>query len=252
MLHNVFSLSAGGCSSSEALDASSSSPSTIAVEIKSSLVPSSSSAVGGGVRRKQRGSVRFAEEVPNEDDGSGNDLAMLREMSVGPSSNLATSSLSHSQRGSRAHSLRPEMVSSASSYKPSFGSSPFSSSTSSYRSFPAGVGDKVRASYKTFKHAIYLQSWSFMWLFFQLSGYDVQDVKGDGGCYYRCLSLFFTGSESNYMKYRREVLEYIRENLDNYSTMIRSELSGSARSTSDYFQRKTRADRQVRKLAIWV
>ncbi len=26
--------------------------------------------------------------------------------------------------------------------------------------------------------------------------------------------------------------------------MIRSELTGSARSTSDYFQRKTRADRQ--------
>ncbi len=38
-------------------------------------------------------------------------------------------------------------------------------------------------------------------------------MKGDGGCYYRCLSLYFTGSESNYMKYRREVLDYIRENL---------------------------------------
>ncbi len=46
-----------------------------------------------------------------------------------------------------------------------------------------------------------------------MSGFDVQDVKGDGGCYYRCLSLYFTGSEGNYMKYRREVMDYIRENL---------------------------------------
>jgi hypothetical protein len=76
----------------------------------------------------------------------------------------------------------------------------------------------------------------------QLAGYDVKDVRGDGGCYYRCLSLFFNGSEENYMKYRREVLAYIRENLDNYQSMIRSETT----STSDYFSRKTRADRQGR------
>ena len=40
------------------------------------------------------------------------------------------------------------------------------------------------------------------WNRFQLSGYDVQDVRGDGGCYYRCLSLFYTGSEDSYNKYR--------------------------------------------------
>jgi len=46
------------------------------------------------------------------------------------------------------------------------------------------------------------------------------------------------------MKYRREVMDYIRNNLDNYSTMIKSELGSTSRSTSDYFSRKTRADRQ--------
>ena len=61
----------------------------------------------------------------------------------------------------------------------------------------------------------------------QLSGYTLRDVRGDGGCYYRCLSLYFSGSEENYMKYRREVLAYIRENLDNYSSMIKSETSST-------------------------
>ena len=73
-----------------------------------------------------------------------------------------------------------------------------------------------------------------------MAGYDVKDVRGDGGCYYRCLSLFFSGSEENYMRYRREVLAYIKENLENYSTMIRSETA----STNDYFSRKMRSDRQ--------
>ena len=75
-----------------------------------------------------------------------------------------------------------------------------------------------------------------------MSSYDVQDVKGDGGCYYRCLSLYFTGSEENYMKFRREVMAYLRSNLDSYSSMIRSETRGA--NTTDYFSRKTRADRQ--------
>ncbi|CAB4063775.1 unnamed protein product [Lepeophtheirus salmonis] len=76
----------------------------------------------------------------------------------------------------------------------------------------------------------------------KLSGYTVQDVRGDGGCYYRCLSLYFTGTESNYNNYRREVMSYIRENLDNYSSMIKSEIGYA--STNDYFSRKTRTDRQ--------
>ena len=42
------------------------------------------------------------------------------------------------------------------------------------------------------------------------------------------------------MRYRREVLAYIKENLENYSTMIRSETA----STNDYFSRKMRSDRQ--------
>lgn len=76
----------------------------------------------------------------------------------------------------------------------------------------------------------------------KLSGYDVQDVRGDGGCYYRCLSLYFTGSEDNYNKYRREVVNYIKDNQDTYSSMIKSEVGYA--STSDYFSRKMRTDHQ--------
>ena len=77
---------------------------------------------------------------------------------------------------------------------------------------------------------------------FQLAGYEVRDVKGDGGCYYRCLSVYFTGTEDNYNKYRREVVGYLREHSDNYSSMIRSEVGYA--STSDYFSRKMRTDHQ--------
>jgi len=76
----------------------------------------------------------------------------------------------------------------------------------------------------------------------KLAGYDIQDVIGDGGCFYRCLSLYFTGCEDNYNKYRREVVGYIRENMDNYSSMIKSEIGYA--STNDYFSRKMRTDHQ--------
>jgi len=76
----------------------------------------------------------------------------------------------------------------------------------------------------------------------KLVGYDVRDVIGDGGCYYRCLSVYFSGSEENYNTYRREVMSYIKQNLENYSSMIKSEVGYA--STNDYFSRKTRFDRQ--------
>jgi len=76
----------------------------------------------------------------------------------------------------------------------------------------------------------------------KLTGYDVRDVKGDGGCYYRCLSVYFTGSEDNYNQYRREVMSYIKQNMEQYSSMIKSEVGYA--STNDYFSRKTRFDRQ--------
>jgi len=76
----------------------------------------------------------------------------------------------------------------------------------------------------------------------KLAGYEVRDVKGDGGCYYRCLSVYFTGSEENYNKHRREVVGYMREHMDNYSSMIRSEIGYA--STNDYFSRKMRTDHQ--------
>jgi len=76
----------------------------------------------------------------------------------------------------------------------------------------------------------------------KLVGYDVRDVRGDGGCYYRCLSVYFSGSEESYNTYRREVMAYIKQNQENYSSMIKSEVGYA--STSDYFNRKTRTDRQ--------
>jgi len=76
----------------------------------------------------------------------------------------------------------------------------------------------------------------------KLIGYDVRDVRGDGGCYYRCLSVYFTGSEDSYNKYRKEVMSYIKENEDSYKSMIKSEVGYA--SINDYFSRKTRSDRQ--------
>jgi len=76
----------------------------------------------------------------------------------------------------------------------------------------------------------------------KLAGYNIQDVKGDGGCYYRCLSVYFTGCEDNYNKYRQEVVGYIYKHMDNYSSMIKSEIGYS--STNNYFSRKMRTDHQ--------
>jgi len=76
----------------------------------------------------------------------------------------------------------------------------------------------------------------------KLLGYDVRDVRGDGGCYYRCLSVYFTGEEDSYNRYRKEVMSYIKQNEDNYKSMIRSEVGYA--SINDYFVRKTRSDRQ--------
>ena len=42
---------------------------------------------------------------------------------------------------------------------------------------------------------------------------------------------------------RREVMNYIRDNLDTYSSMIKSEVGYA--STNDYFSRKLRTDHQV-------
>ena len=71
---------------------------------------------------------------------------------------------------------------------------------------------------------------------FQFAGYDVRYVKGDGGCYFRCLSAYFTGAEDSHNKYWREVVAYIHDHLDNYSSMIKFEIGYA--STSDYFSCK--------------
>ena len=78
---------------------------------------------------------------------------------------------------------------------------------------------------------------------FQLAGYDdVRYVKADGGCYFRCLSAYFTGAEDSYNKYRREVVAYIRDPLDNYTFMIKSEIGYAL--TNDYFSHKMHTDHQ--------
>jgi len=111
--------------------------------------------------------------------------------------------------------------------------SPPSSSSSYFPSAPSASSSSYK-SRPTHSFPVDVQS--------KLSGYDVRDVKGDGGCYYRCLSVYFTGSEENYNQYRREVMSYIKQNLENYSSMIKSEVGYA--STNDYFSRKTRFDRQ--------
>lgn len=131
-----------------------------------------------------------------------------KETSPQPISSRYSASSSSAALTARGTSLAPSYSTySSSSSRPSF----------SHHSFPASVSAK-------------------------LSGYDVRDVRGDGGCYYRCLSVYFTDSEESYNKYRREVMSYIREHLDNYSSMIKSEVGYA--STSDYFSRKTRTDLQ--------
>lgn len=119
----------------------------------------------------------------------------------------------------RGKSVAPNLLSSSySNSSSSFGSRGGSSSSKfTVHSFPLSVSSK-------------------------LAGYDVRDVKGDGGCYYRCLSAYFTGTEDNYNKYRREVVGYIRDHMDNYSSMIKSEIGYA--STNDYFSRKMRTDHQ--------
>lgn len=131
----------------------------------------------------------------------------------GTSSNMTSTTAATTTAGANRKSSPP-----SSSYFPTVSSTSSSSyGNRSTHSFPSDVRSK-------------------------LVNYDVRDVKGDGGCYYRCLSVYFTGSEESYNTYRREVMSYIKQNLENYSSMIKSEVGYA--STNDYFSRKTRSDRQ--------
>lgn len=146
-----------------------------------------------------------------------------RDRTAGSNSSAGTM-----QRGKSLAPTSSSTYGSNGSYSASFGgkSSNYSSSSST---------DRASASSKIV-HSFPLSVSS------KLAGYEVRDVKGDGGCYYRCLSVYFTGSEENYNKHRREVVGYMREHMDNYSSMIRSEIGYA--STNDYFSRKMRTDHQ--------
>ena len=47
--------------------------------------------------------------------------------------------------------------------------------------------------------------------------FEVVDVRRDGNCYFRALSLILEGTEDNYKKYKKELAEYLEKNKKNYS-----------------------------------
>eukprot|EP00093_Oithona_nana_P012817 12817.XXX_781845_783327_1 [CDS] Oithona nana genome sequencing. len=153
------------------------------------------------------------------------DLTALPSRFASLTTSGGRSSDTGSSRTGVAVKERGKSMAPSSSYTASFGNT-----TKSYNS------DRGSSSSHKIVHSFPLSVSS------KLAGYEVRDVKGDGGCYYRCLSVYFTGTEDNYNKYRREVVGYLREHSDNYSSMIRSEVGYA--STSDYFSRKMRTDHQ--------
>ena len=56
-------------------------------------------------------------------------------------------------------------------------------------------------------------------------------------------AVLFYNESHNFFVNRKEVMNYIKENLDSYSSMIKSEVGYA--STNDYFSRKFRTDHQV-------
>ena len=48
----------------------------------------------------------------------------------------------------------------------------------------------------------------------------IRDVKGDGNCFFRCISVFFNGDEDKHEDIRRKVVETLRENKDCYKHLV--------------------------------
>ena len=48
----------------------------------------------------------------------------------------------------------------------------------------------------------------------------IRDVKGDGNCFFRCISVFFNGDEDKHEDIRRNVVETLRENKDRYKHLV--------------------------------
>lgn len=207
--------------------------------VDSSINSSISSSISTSSSSRNRRTSRIEDDSRNTSMGSGSSiLNTSRELSVMPGATVSSyendlsalpSRFANMGAGSgnsrqRGKSMAPSSTSSTNGYSASFGGKSNYGSSSNSRSYNKVV------------HSFPLSVSS------KLAGYEVRDVKGDGGCYYRCLSLYFTGSEDNYNKYRREVVGYLREHADNYSSMIRSEIGYA--STNDYFSRKMRTDHQ--------
>ena len=48
----------------------------------------------------------------------------------------------------------------------------------------------------------------------------IRDVKGDGNCFFRYISVFFNGDEDKHEDIRRNVVETLRENKDCYKHLV--------------------------------
>ena len=48
----------------------------------------------------------------------------------------------------------------------------------------------------------------------------IRDVKGDGNCFFRCISVFLNGDEDKHEDIRRNVVETLRDNKDRYKHLV--------------------------------
>ena len=49
---------------------------------------------------------------------------------------------------------------------------------------------------------------------------EYRDVNGDGNCLFRAISDQMTGKESNHRKFRRDAVDYVKNNKDNFAPFI--------------------------------
>jgi len=50
--------------------------------------------------------------------------------------------------------------------------------------------------------------------------YYIKNVRGDGNCYFRCISYYFRESELYYNEYRQPIYELFKENVDKFTDYV--------------------------------
>ena len=59
------------------------------------------------------------------------------------------------------------------------------------------------------------------------------NVKGDGNCFFRCISLKVHGTEENYSKVRQQIVEFLEKNEEDYSELV---LDKKGKTYKEYLQ----------------